>query len=189
MIRVCTGCNATKSPDAFYVRSDRAGLRMPCKACLRRTDGQRERRREIRSAAPERALLAGAIQRCHNPKNPSYRNYGARGIAVHETWRASFDAFLRDVGARPTPKHSLERVDNDRGYEPGNVRWATRAEQNANTRQNVTITIGGETLIRTEWARRSGVPPKAIRDRMEKLGWDAKAAIFTPVRTCLRRAA
>src|SRR5437588_504630 len=73
--------------------------------------------------------------RCHgNPKNPTknVRNYKGRGITVCERWRKSFWNFVADIGEKPSVQHSIERIDNNRGYEPGNVRWATASEQNSN---------------------------------------------------------
>lgn len=180
---VCTKCGDEKSTDDFYRRSDgaRARYRMPCKACLRRSPRQKKRRRMVESRRPERKVLQGMIQRCHNPKNPSFRDYGARGISVCERWRDSFDAFLRDVGPRPSVHHTIERIDNDRSYEPGNCIWATRAEQNRNTRQNAHLTIDGRTQCRAAWAAESGIPAKTIRDRIERLGWSVRDAVFKPV--------
>ena len=77
-----------------------------------------------------------ARHRCSNPKSHAWKNYGGRGIRMCDRWAADFAAFLADVGARPSPKHSLDRVDNDRGYEPGNCKWVTRAEQGQNTRRS-----------------------------------------------------
>jgi hypothetical protein len=78
------------------------------------------------------------IQRCHNPKNSEYRNYGARGIVVCERWRASFQDYWHDIqtsiGPRPTPKHTLDRIRNNEPYQADNARWATRSEQMRNTR-------------------------------------------------------
>jgi hypothetical protein len=77
------------------------------------------------------------IRRCENPNDQAYPRYGGRGITVCPEWRADFAAFLRDVGRRPNPELSIDRIDNDRGYEPGNVRWAT-AKQQANNRRKPT---------------------------------------------------
>lgn len=76
------------------------------------------------------------ITRCYYQKYSGYKNYGGRGITVCDRWRTSFENFLADVGQKPTAQHSLDRINNDGHYEPSNVRWATRTEQNRNTRRN-----------------------------------------------------
>lgn len=84
------------------------------------------------------------IQRCENPKDKGYRNYGGRGIRVCDRWH-SFINFIADMGNRPSDKHQLDRKNNDGNYEPSNCRWATKLENNANTRRNVFLTVNGET--------------------------------------------
>jgi hypothetical protein len=97
-------------------------------------------------------------QRCTNPKSPRYKNYGGRGIKVCERW-GSFTAFLEDVGPKPGRDMSLDRIDNDGDYEPNNVRWATRIEQQRNTRSNRYVTVDGERLCLAAAAERLGISP------------------------------
>lgn len=73
-------------------------------------------------------------QRCLNPNHAAYENYGGRGITVCQQWVESFETFLADVGCKPDPDLTLDRIDNDGNYEPGNIRWATRSQQNSNQR-------------------------------------------------------
>lgn len=103
--------------------------------------------------------------------------YFARGIGVCPDWMRSFDRFLSDVGRRPSAEHSLDRIDNDRGYEPGNCRWATRAEQMRNRTSNRVIEARGETKTLGEWATISGVKRETIARRLN-VGWEPERAIF-----------
>jgi hypothetical protein len=80
----------------------------------------------------EYSSWSSMIQRCTKPTNTKWHNYGGRGIRVCDRWRNSFEAFLEGMGPRPSPSHSIDRIDNDSNYEPGNCRWATPKEQRAN---------------------------------------------------------
>lgn len=80
-----------------------------------------------------------ARYRCHNPRHPGYANYGGRGIQMAASWRRSFDDFLAHIGPKPDPTLTLDRIDNGRGYEPGNVRWATKSEQALNRRRKTSL--------------------------------------------------
>lgn len=99
----------------------------------------------------------GMLNRCNNENDKSYHNYGGRGIKVFKEWEESYPAFLASVGRRPNDTYSLGRIDNDRGYEPGNVRWETDSEQQNNTRRNRIVEINGEKRTATQWARMFGV--------------------------------
>jgi hypothetical protein len=116
------------------------------------------------------------ITRCTNPNTPDYPRYGGRGIAVDPAWRASFLVFLADVGARPSPAHTLDRIDNDGPYAPGNVRWATRLEQAQNTRNVTPLMHDGQTYSLSEWSRRTGIPQMTIKNRL-LLGWTVTEAL------------
>lgn len=121
------------------------------------------------------------IQRCHNPNCKDYKNYGGRGIKVFDLWRSSFDAFFMMVGPRPDPAYTLERIDTNGNYEPGNVKWASRAEQTRNQRSNVNITIDGETKTVSEWAEdpRCEVTQFTIYKRLKR-GWCERDAVLLP---------
>lgn len=77
---------------------------------------------------------ADTKQRCYNPNCHRFSDYGGRGITVCDRWKEDFLAFAEDLGPKPSPQHSIDRIDNDRGYESGNLRWATRSEQQRNKR-------------------------------------------------------
>lgn len=135
---------------------------------------------------PEYVAWVDMRGRCFNPRNKSFKDYGGRGIGVDARWCESFEAFLADVGPRPSPKHTLERVNNDRGYVPTNVRWATRAEQNANRRFNRMITFNGRTLHLSGWARQLGVSVKTLGGRIRS-GWPIERALTAAVDEAKRR--
>ncbi len=131
----------------------------------------------------EYRLWKGMIHRCHNTNAPNYPQYGGRGICVCERWRNSLEAFLADMGERPSMEHSLDRYPDQNGnYEPGNVRWATHQQQQRNIRSNVNLTLNGETLCLSEWAARTGINDSTIADRLRK-GWTTEQALTTPPRT------
>jgi hypothetical protein len=117
-------------------------------------------------------------QRCSNQKNEQFPNYGGRGITVCPRWRDDYMAFLADVGPRPSPLHSLDRIDNDGHYEPGNVRWATIDRQLRNQRRARLITFGEETLCLTDWAHRCGLTSVGLHRRLEA-GWSLEKALLT----------
>lgn len=121
------------------------------------------------------------IRRCENKNSRGYQYYGSRGIKMCPKWRESAAAFYADVGDRPTNKHTIERIDNNGDYEPGNVRWATISEQVENTRQTHLLTLNGETMSLGKWARRMGMERATLRHRL-KNGWSVEDAILTPVR-------
>lgn len=140
----------------------------------------RQPRARVQNRNRERAAWNDMIRRCTVARSPDFANYGGRGITVCESWRKSFDAFLAEVGPRPSARHSIDRIDNDRGYEPGNCRWATAREQQRNRRNNRLVTIEGETLCVAAWADRFGAPLNDVFNRLRD-GWDPIRALTTPV--------
>lgn len=129
--------------------------------------------------SPEYIAWKAMRARCERPSAISYRHYGERGIRVCPEWRASFEAFLRDMGLKPSPKHSLERLDRLGHYEPRNVVWATNYEQRRNLSTNRMLTIFGATRCLTDWASQAGIVPSTLSRRLAK-GWSPAEAVTTP---------
>lgn len=126
----------------------------------------------------------GMMKRCvwpglaTRPDHPDYQNYRAKGISVCERWR-NFSNFLADMGTKPSPQHTIERNNGTGNYEPGNCRWATKAEQNRNHPRNRRIEFQGESLLLSEWAKRLGIGRKALASRL-KLGIDLEQSLTIP---------
>jgi hypothetical protein len=118
--------------------------------------------------------------RCTNPKNASYDRYGARGVSVTPDWE-NFVEFIKCVGLRPSNKHSLERIDNDGNYEPGNVRWASQKEQANNRSTNRKLVAFGVSRNLSEWSEVTGINPDTLARRIDKWGWTADRALSTVV--------
>lgn len=147
-----------------------------------------------RPTAPtnEYAIWGKIKSRCHNPNDSSYDRYGARGITVHPAWLEDFTAFFTYLGPRPSLRHSIDRIDGNKGYEPGNVRWATKEEQANNRSNNVPMTWDGETMNLSQWAQLVGMSHQLLWARLNA-GWSFEIALITPTRprvehaTALRR--
>lgn len=107
-------------------------------------------------------------QRCFNPNYTGYHLYGGRGISMEPDWAASFQTFFDDVGCPPSPQHTLDRVDNSKGYVRGNMRWATPEEQAHNRRTNRYFTHNGETKPLAKWAKDLGLPYSMLRGRADR---------------------
>jgi hypothetical protein len=147
--------------------------------CLRRETTATIKRSHGCTKTPEYESLFRAIARCHNPKDPAWKNYGGRGITVCDRWRGKdgFVNFLADVGPRPSPEHSLDRIDNNRGYEPGNVRWATRSEQARNKRNNKVFMVQGKRVHVGDCVQRSGLHHRTFYELLTK-GWTAEEIVL-----------
>lgn len=133
-----------------------------------------------RRRMPEYRIWRGMMQRCNNPKAPSFRRYGGRGIKVCGGW-LSFDNFFQDMGPRPSEWHSIDRIDGDGPYAKENCRWATPTEQSRNRKNHRWLTHKGETRILAEWAERCGLHPDVLWGRLHR-GWPISRALTEPVR-------
>lgn len=122
-------------------------------------------------------------RRCNDSHGHQYHNYGGRGIRVCDEWRSSPKNFLEYVAALPNygvKGRTLDRIDNNRGYEPGNVRWATKLEQERNTRRNHMITHDGRTQCITDWERECGLGRGTLTHRFKR-GWSIEKALTAPL--------
>lgn len=137
--------------------------------------------RRTEDHAPEFTAWVGMNDRCGNPRNPAFHRYGGRGIQVCEEWKESYPAFLAHVGRKPSPEHSIERINNDGNYEPKNVRWATKVEQCNNRRTNRFLEFRGKTQTIAQWGREVGISNLTIQARL-KYGWSTEKTLTTPVR-------
>lgn len=129
---------------------------------------------------PEYSAWSAMVTRATNPNMRMAHRYSGRGITVCDLWRNSFSAFYAEVGPRPSPKHSIDRIDNDKGYHPGNVRWATDTEQMLNRSNNALVTVGGVTKAVSEWAREKGINRTTLDARIAR--GVPEANLFDPVR-------
>lgn len=153
--------------------------------CCLRGEHQRKHGCAIREKKhPEYGVWQGMRQRCQNPNNQAWKWYGGRGIKVCERWD-SFANFFADMGERPTPKHQLERIENDGNYEPSNCKWATRKEEMRNTRQNHLLTFNGQTLCLKEWSEKTGLNYGTLTGRI-KTGWSVDGALSEPTQVSVR---
>jgi len=151
-------------------------IRTCSKRCGHTTHGHAGRGKQT----PEYRCWRDILRRCYDPGFKSYHNYGGRGVVMCNRWKDSFAAFFRDVGPRPSVKHSIDRIDNNGNYESANCRWATKSIQDNNRRTNHLITFNGVTKTLTQWAATLGIQPTTLYFRLTKLHWTLKKAMTTP---------
>ncbi len=119
-------------------------------------------------------------KRCENKNNQAYRNYGARGISLYGPWSEDFWAFAADMPSKPSPELTIERINNDGDYAPGNVEWVSRVVQNRNRRTNRYLTAKGRTQLLMDWAAETGTRHSTILHRIKELGWSVEDAVTIP---------
>lgn len=125
-------------------------------------------------------VWSAMIQRCHNPRNKQYKDYGGRGIYVCDRWR-DYKNFLADMGHSP-PGRSLDRINNNKGYQPDNCRWATRIEQAGNKRNCIyVVRAQGRRMALAEYCRIYRLPYRPIVKRIQDYGWPIEMAVSVPV--------
>lgn len=167
-------CGNTKEVRLQCLRS---GNTQSCRCLGRELVGNR-RRTHGKTFTPEWEAWRRMVSRCEKKHNPDYPNYGGRGIAVCLRWR-TFDNFLTDMGVRPSPTHSLDRINNNGDYEPSNCRWATKREQTLNRSTTQWVTFNNETRCLRDWSSRVGVSDTCIAHRLKR-GMSVHDALTLP---------
>lgn len=177
MWRCRCDCGTEKEVRGRYLRK---GIVVSC-GCARREQalkmghGTRRHGHAVAETAEYKAW-SNAKSRCLNPRHRQFANYGGRGITVAAEWLNDFPAFLAHIGPKPGRGYTLERIENERGYEPGNVRWATMREQINNTRANRIVEVQGQRMTLAQAIRLLGLKSSTVRQRLAN-GWPMERAL------------
>lgn len=169
-------CGTEREVDGGSLRSGRSNGCLGCHPGRgnRRTHGGRDTRLYT--------IWTRMKGRCENPNDPAFDRYGGRGVTICRAWASDFMTFRSWAeGAGYRDDLSIDRIDNDLGYTPGNYRWATPTEQNRNRRDNRRVEYRGEMLLASELAERHGLPADVVKNRIWRYGWDVARAVSTPV--------
>lgn len=183
-------CGADVDTRIYSVRS---GKTQSC-GCQARLSRPRHGACVGKRLSPEWRAWRGMLTRATNPKISHAKHYVERGIGVCEEWRYGGDGngfvrFLAHIGPKPLPRMTVDRIDNDRGYEPGNVRWATYREQGVNKSNNRLIPVAGRTVPLAIAADIVGIKASIIIQRIDRLNWPVERALTVPPKPDKRRAA
>lgn len=144
--------------------------------------GHGKRGKETRTYKSWRCMM----QRCYNPNNNDYPNYGGRGITVCERWLNSFPNFLEDMGERP-PKCTIHRIKNNKGYCKKNCKWATLIEQARNKLNNLYIAHNGKRQLLIEWSEETGILYSVLWQRIYMYNWSIQKSLTTPIKKYKKR--
>ena len=155
----CDCGNIRYVPASHLVRALKLGKMKSC-GCLHPNGSTRHGL----TKDPVYQAWVGMLRRCNNPKHPSYKNYGGRGIKVCERWH-DLDNFMKDMSPKPSPELTLDRIDNDKGYSPDNCRWASRVEQGFNMRSTRVFIIDGERKTFKDLSEETGLSIRLLKRR------------------------
>jgi len=164
MVDCICDCGAKRTVE---VNSLKSGNTKSC-GCLNRDNTINRNKTHEKSHYKEYRHWAYMKSRCNNQNTHSYHRYGGRGIVVCERWNNSFDDFLTEMGSMPGEEYTVERIDNDRGYEPSNCKWATMAEQAKNKSTVIKVEYNGEIKNIHDWSKELKIPLKTLCERYHK---------------------
>ena len=162
---LCTcDCGNVNLYIASRVRHKRVNM---CRPCAVKLTASKIKIHGLRKTA-EYQIWSGIKSRCYNTNAPDYERYGGRGITMHKKWVNSFEEFFSYVGKRPSKEYSIDRIDNDKGYEPNNIKWATKKEQARNHRNSVYVTDGKRVIHIVDAAEEIGISKGAAHLRLKR---------------------
>jgi hypothetical protein len=138
-----------------------------CKKCASKITGEKNTKHGMKHS-DEYKTWSGMKMRCINKNAPDYERYGGRGITMCDEWLNSFMSFFLHIGPKPSKKHSIDRIDNNKGYEPGNVRWATKLDQVKNRRDSIYVSDGNKTYHITDVANKLKISKGAAHLRLKR---------------------
>ncbi len=156
----------------------RSSVSTQCKSCASRQSPTKHGGSSEDGNSPEYRIWIGMKQRCYNPNAAGFKDYGGRGIVVCDRWKDDYAAFLEDMGPRPDGL-TIDRLDNDGDYEPGNCEWKTQTYQNRHTRRNRYLEHDGRRMIVKDWAEELGITSQALQARIAD-GWTMERILTTP---------
>lgn len=164
-----------------HVRAVKSGHTKSC-GCQRVESTIKRSTKHGKAKLPEYQIWAGIKTRTTNKKrHGSEKDYVFRGIKMSNEWINNFDKFYEDMGPRPSTRHTIERIDNSKGYFRTNCKWATRTEQNRNKRNNLLLDYQGKTKCISEWSEITGINEETLRSRFHKWG-NCERVLTTPVK-------
>jgi hypothetical protein len=167
-------CGAEFTATIDHVKS---GITKSC-GCFKSAVISKLKRKHGETKSQEHNIWCKIRSRCLNKKHKQYSDYGGRGVGISSDWM-EFSSFLRDMGKRPSKNHSVERMDNDKGYSKDNCKWATPHEQTRNMRRNILVEYNGEKRILKDWAIFLNMPYRLIWKRLRVLNWTVEQSLTT----------
>lgn len=177
-----TPCRCECGTERLVIPADlRMGRSKNC-GCVRRATVAKNNYIHGHSSTREHVVWLGMIARCTNKRHSHYAIYGGKGVVVCKRWMDSFTDFIADMGWPPSNKHSIDRIDNEGNYEPGNCRWATAKQQQRNKTKTVKITKDGVTKSVMEWSEITGIKYGTIMGRIKR-GWPKDTLLDPRIRT------
>ena len=185
--RICYRCQCDCGNVPIIKKSSLAHGRTYSCGCLKAERAKTNHKTHGMTRTRTYRIYHAMMQRCYDKTQRAYPQYGGSGIEMCERWRGSFENFLEDMGECPSPRHSIDRIDNDKGYSPDNCRWATTSQQARNKRNTVLIKYCGEERPLADVADEIGMYYGTLYYRIFSYGWSVDKAINTPINTLCHR--